>query len=89
MGDPFLFADDFKLLAHGKLETEIQSDLEQGARWVEKNKMGPNKCSQLVIKGRIPRAAEDLLESLNSATDLGVVANTPLTWCEVSIWKID
>ena len=54
-GDLFLHADDLKLLAHGNLETEIQSDLVQVAQWVKENKMelAPNKCSQLVIKGRI------------------------------------
>ena len=55
-GNPFLFADDFKLLAHGNLESEIESDLEQVARWVKESKveMTPKKCSQLAIKGRIP-----------------------------------
>ena len=55
-GDPSLFADDFKQLAHGNPETKIQSDIEQVARWVKENKMelAPNKCSRLVIKGRTP-----------------------------------
>ena len=56
LGDPFLFADDLKLLAHGNFETEFQSDFEQVARRVNENKMelAPNKCFQLVVKGRIP-----------------------------------
>ena len=75
--NPFLFADDFKHLAHGNLETEFQYVLEQVARWVKENKMelAPNKCFQLVIKG-------DLQEPSNSVIDLGVVVNTSLTWSE-------
>ena len=74
-GDPFLFADDFKLLAHIKLESEIQSDLEQVARSVKENKMdlAPNKCFRL---------ARGPLESINSVTDLGVIVYIPLTWSE-------
>ena len=48
-GNPFLFADDFKLLADGNLETEIKSDLEQIARWVKENKtsvLKQDECSQ-------------------------------------------
>ena len=83
-GDPFLFADDLKLLAHGNFEAEIQSDFEQVARRVNENKMEltPNKCFQLVVKGRIPsfRNAGGPLESSNSAIDLGLVVNALLTW---------
>ena len=45
-GDPFLFADDFELLAHVNLEIDIQSGPEQIAQWVKENKMelAPNKC---------------------------------------------
>ena len=39
-GASLLFADDFKLLAHGNLETEIQADLEQVARYVKENNDG-------------------------------------------------
>ena len=82
-GDPFVFADDFKLLAHGNLESEIESDLEQIARWVKESKMemAPKKRSQLVIKGRIPSfwLARGPLESTNMVTDLGIVVNTSLT----------
>ena len=55
-GNSFQFADGFKLLAHENFESEIRFDLEQVARWVKENKMEPalNKCSQLVIKRRIP-----------------------------------
>ena len=85
-GDPFLFADDFKILAHGKLETEIQSDLEQVAQWVKEIKMEllPNKCFQLVRKERIPsiRLARGPPEASNSKIDIGVVVNASLTWSE-------
>ena len=55
-GDHFLFSDDFKLLAHGILETEIHSELEQVARRAKENKMdlAAINCFQLVIKGHIP-----------------------------------
>ena len=50
--NPILFANDFKILAHRNLESEIQSVLELIAQWVKENKteLAPDKCSQLVIR---------------------------------------
>ena len=83
-GNPLLFADDFKLLIHGNLESEIQSDLEQVARWVKENRneLNPNKCSQLVRIGRILSfwPAVGPLESTDVVLDLGVVVNILLAW---------
>ena len=49
-------ADGFNFLADGIFESEFQSNREQVSRGVMENKieLAPNKCSQLVIKGRIP-----------------------------------
>ena len=36
----FMFADDFRLLAHGNFETDVESDFEKVARWLKKKQCG-------------------------------------------------
>ena len=82
-GNFFRVADDFNFLANGNLESEIQSNLEQVARGLIENKreLAPNKCSQLVIEGRIPsfQLAGGPLGSSIAVADLHVVVNPSLT----------
>ena len=51
--DPYLFADDLKILSKGYSDTEFQEDINAVQNWVATNKMqlAVEKCAILNIRG--------------------------------------
>ena len=82
--DPYIYADDLKLLTVNTDLIKVQQDLKSIDDWVKENKMALalDKCSQLVFRGR----AHDLqlsgskLESSTEAKDLGYIVDYKLSW---------
>ena len=82
--DPYIYADDLKLLTVNTDLIKVQQDLKSIDDWVKENKMALvlDKCSQLVFRGR----AHDLqlsgskLESSTEAKDLGLIVDYKLFW---------
>ena len=74
--DPYLFADDLKILSLGYSDTEIQEDINAVHNWVATNKMelAVDKCAILNIRG--PENNFELLtqnlNSLQAVKDLGI-----------------
>ena len=74
--DPYLFADDLKILSLGYSDTEIQEDINAVQNWVATNKMelAVDKCAILNIRG--PEKDFELLtqnlNSLQAVKDLGI-----------------
>ena len=74
--DPFLFADDLKIISIGYSDTEFQEDINAVQNWVATNKMelAVNKCAILNIRG--PEEDFELLNqnlnSLQAVKDLGI-----------------
>ena len=81
--DPYIYADDLKLLTVNTDLIKVQQDLKSIDDWVKENKMALalDKCSQLVFRGR----AHDLqlsgskLESSTEAKDLGLIVDCKLS----------
>ena len=82
--DPYLFADDLKILSIGYSDTELQEDINAVQNWVATNKMelAVDKCAILNIRG--PEKDFELLNqnlnSLQAVKDLGINVSKKLTW---------
>ena len=82
--DPYLFADDLKILSIGYSDTEFQEDINAVQNWVVTNKMelAVDKCAILNIRG--PEKDFELLNqnlnSLQAVKDLGINVRMKLTW---------
>ena len=82
--DPYLFADDLKILAIGYSDTEFQEDINAVQNWVATNKMelAVDKFATLNIRG--PEKDFELLSqnlnSLQAVKDLGINVSKKLTW---------
>ena len=82
--DPFIFADDRKILAIGKDHWTIQEDIDSIATWVRSNKMelALDKCAQITFRGK-KRSFDIVGEDLTNADtekDLGIHINDYLGW---------
>ena len=82
--DPYLFADDLKVLSIGYSDTEFQEDINAVQNWVATNKMelAVDKCAILNIR-RPEKDFELLNQNLNSlqaVKDLGINVSKKLTW---------
>ena len=53
VSDPYIFADDLKILAVAKTQVQIKSDLEAISNWVDTNgmRLAPDKCYKLEFRG--------------------------------------
>ena len=82
--DPYLFADDLKILSVGYSDTKFQEDINAVQNCVATNKMelAVDKCAILNIRG--PEKDFELLDqnlnSLRAVKDLGVNVSKKLTW---------
>ena len=82
--DPFIFADDLKLLAVNVDTKDIQQDLKSVENWVDKNKMSLalDKCFKVEFRGNQHEfiLCETAVESSNVIKDLGIHVSKHLTW---------
>lgn len=82
--EPFLYADDLKLLSIGKSREEIAIDLTALQKWIEKNHMqlAEDKCYQLNFRGRINKLSIGEIELQNKTVlkDLGLLIDCNLNW---------
>ena len=87
--DPFIFADDLKILAVKKTFWQVQNDLNGIEQWVNENKMklAMDKCAKLSIRGLSIRGQTQnyelmgtKLESSKVIKDLGIYVSHDLTW---------
>ena len=82
--DPFIFADDLKLLAVNVDTKDIQQDLKSVENWVDKNKMSLalDKCFEVEFRGNQHEfiLCETAVESSNVIKDLGIHVSKHLTW---------
>ena len=84
LSDPYVFADDLKILPIGYSDTEFQEDINAVQNWVATDKMElpVNKCAILNI--RRPKKDFELvnknLNSLQAVKDLGTNVSKRLTW---------
>ena len=82
--DPYLFADDLKILSIGCSDTEFQEDIIAVQNWVATNKMelAVDKCAILNIRG--PEKDFELLNQnlnpLQAVKDLGINVSKKLIW---------
>ena len=82
-GEPFMFADDLKILHIGTPADQVQSNLDALEDWVNQHKMGldTEKCAKLLLKG--PERHFYLCGSLLQTAgvkDLGILIQSDLTW---------
>ena len=82
--DPYIFADDLKLLAVNVDTKDIQQDLKSVENWVDKNKMSLalDKCFKVEFRGNQHEfiLCETAVESSNVIKDLGKHVSKHLTW---------
>ena len=82
--DPYIFADDLKLLAVNVDTKDIQQDLKSVENWVDKNKMSLalDKCFKVEIRVNQHEfiLRETAVESSNVIEDLGIHVSKHLTW---------
>ena len=82
--DPFIFADDLKILAVKKTFWQVQNDLNGIEQWVNENKMklAMDKCAKLSIRGQTQNyeLMGTKLESSKVIKDLGIYVSHDLTW---------
>ena len=82
--DPFIFADDLKILAGKKTFWQVQNDLNGIEQWVNENKMKltMGKCAKLSIRGQTQNyeLMGTKLESSKVIKDLGTYVSHDLTW---------
>ena len=82
--DPFIFADNLKLLALNVDTKDIQQDLRSVENWVDKNKMSLalDKCFKVEFRGNQQEfiLCETAVESSNVIKDLGIHVSKHLTW---------
>ena len=81
---PYIFADDLKLLYTGQNQLDAQSDLSSIEKWVELNqmKLAIEKCGMLTLKGSDGNLSlyKQKLEKVNVIKDLGVFIKNDLSW---------
>ena len=81
--DPFIFADDLKILAVKKTFWQVQNDLNGIEQWVNENKMklAMDKCAKLSIRGQTQNyeLMGTKLESSKVIKDLGIYVSHDLT----------
>ena len=82
--DPFIFADDLKILAIGKNHWTIQKNLDSISTWVRSNNMelALNKCAQITFRGKKQNfdiVGEDLANA-DTVKDLGIHIKDDLNW---------
>ena len=83
-GEPFIFADDLKILQIGTPADQVQSNLDALEDWVNRNKMGLaiEKCAKVLFKG--PESyfylCGSLLQTSVGVKDLGIQIQSDLTW---------
>ena len=82
--DPYIFADDLKLLAVNVDTKDIQQDLKSHENWVDKNKMSLalDKCFKVEFRGNQHEfiLCETTVENPNVIKDLGIHVSKDLTW---------
>ena len=82
--DPFIFADDLKILAVKKTFWQVQNDLNGIEQWLNENKMklAMDKCAKLSIRGQTQNyeLMGTKLESSKVIKDLGIYVSHDLTW---------
>ena len=86
---PYIFADDLKLLYTGQNQLDAQSDLSSIEKWVELNqmKLALEKCGMLTLKGSDGNLSlyKQKLEKVNVIKDLGVFIKNDLSWtCHIN-----
>ena len=86
---PYIFADDLKLLYTGQNQLDAQSDLSSIEKWVELNqmKLAIEKCGMLTLKGSDGNLSlyKQKLEKVNVIKDLGVFIKNDLSWtCHIN-----
>ena len=82
--EPFIFADDLKLLFMGKADWQIQEDLNCIQHWVKTNKtdLAIEKCTALKIhhySGDLMLGTSQL-HSADFIKDLGIFVTKDMTW---------
>ena len=82
--DPFMFADDLKILAIGKDHWTIQEDLDKIATWVKSNKMerALDKCAQITFREKVRNfdIVGEHLANADTVKDLGIHLKDDLSW---------
>ena len=83
-GEPFMFADDLKILHNGTTADQVQSNLDALEDRVTQSKMGLaiEKCANVLFKG--PEShfylCGSLLQTSAGVKDLGIWIKSDLTW---------
>ena len=82
--EPFIFADDLKVLSIRKSYWEIQDDLYRFEEWVKKNRMelAMDKCTAITFRGsnRSFNILDQKLDDSKTVKDLGMHVSDDLTW---------
>ena len=81
---PFIFADDLKILAIGKSNEEVETDIKGNGKWVKsiKMKLAVNKCNLLQFRGTracLSLKGQPLVEP-GKVKHLGVYIADKLNW---------
>ena len=82
--EPFIFANDLKILAGERSYWEVQDDLHGIENWIIRNKMGlaKDKCAYLNFRGRDQHyklMGKDLAKS-TTVKDLGIQVEADVSW---------
>ena len=82
--EPFIFADDLKILAVQRSYWEVQDDLHGIENWIIQNKMelAIDKCAYLIFRGRDQQyklKGKDL-EKSTAVKDLGIHVPADVSW---------
>ena len=82
--DPFIFADDLKILAIGKDHWTIQEDLDSIAKWVRSSKLelAMEKCAQKTFRGKRQNfdIVSENLANADTVKDSGIHTKDDLSW---------
>ena len=82
--EPFISADDLKVLSIKKSYWEIQHDLDRVKEWVEKNimELAMDKCTKITFRGndRSFNILDQKLDHSKTVKDLGIHVSDNLTW---------
>ena len=82
--DPYIFADDLKILAVAKTQGQIKFDLEAISNWVDTNGMSlaPDKCYKLEFRGTNcqDKVGNINFEDTEEVKDLGIFVKKDLNW---------
>ena len=84
LSEPFIFADDLKVLAVQKSYCEVQDDLHGIENWVIQNKteLATDKCAYLIFRGRDQQyklMGKDLAKTV-TVKDFGIHVADDLSW---------